>query len=88
MAHTHAVLLKTWRERANSGQAEARKVLAEMLTPSGELMLTLLLLDHLIPYIYCFVLYADDITHHSKGVACCVRADKHIGLKLWFKSRL
>ncbi|XP_071802792.1 uncharacterized protein [Asterias amurensis] len=36
MAHTHAVLLKTWRERANSGQAEARKVLAEMLTPSGK----------------------------------------------------
>ncbi|XP_022093989.1 plectin-like [Acanthaster planci] len=36
MAQSHAVLLKTWRERANSGQAEARKVLAEMLTPSGK----------------------------------------------------
>ncbi|XP_071481899.1 uncharacterized protein [Diadema antillarum] len=36
MAKTHGLLLKQWRERAISGQAEARKVLAEMLTPSGQ----------------------------------------------------
>ncbi|XP_015222485.2 uncharacterized protein [Lepisosteus oculatus] len=35
MAHTHWQLLQDWRERARSGQAEARRVLAEMLTPSG-----------------------------------------------------
>ena len=32
---THANLLKQWRDRAISGQTEARRVLAEMLTPSG-----------------------------------------------------
>nr|XP_054769989.1 uncharacterized protein LOC129277838 [Lytechinus pictus] len=35
LARTHKLLLKQWRERAISGQLEARKVLAEMLTPSG-----------------------------------------------------
>ncbi|XP_066569065.1 uncharacterized protein LOC136758521 [Amia ocellicauda] len=35
MAHTHPHLLQQWRERAQSGQTEARRVLAEMLTPSG-----------------------------------------------------
>lgn len=35
IALTHGRLLKVWRERAISGQVEARRVLAEMLTPSG-----------------------------------------------------
>jgi len=35
MALTHGRLLETWRERATSSQVEARRVLAEMLTPSG-----------------------------------------------------
>lgn len=35
IALTHANLLKQWRDRAISGQTEARRVLAEMLTPSG-----------------------------------------------------
>lgn len=35
MALTHGRLLDVWRERAVSGQVEARRVLAEMLTPSG-----------------------------------------------------
>ncbi|XP_022247033.1 uncharacterized protein LOC106463742 isoform X2 [Limulus polyphemus] len=35
MAISHELLLEEWRERAKSGQAEARRVLAEMLTPSG-----------------------------------------------------
>ncbi|XP_046341366.1 putative uncharacterized protein DDB_G0271606 isoform X2 [Haliotis rufescens] len=35
MALTHHRLLLQWRERATSGQQEARRVLAEMLTPSG-----------------------------------------------------
>ena len=35
MALTHFRLLHCWRERATSGQVEARRVLAEMLTPSG-----------------------------------------------------
>lgn len=32
---THPNLLKSWRSRAVSGQMEARKVIAEMLTPAG-----------------------------------------------------
>ena len=35
IALTHTNLLKQWRDRAISGQTEARRVLAEMLTPSG-----------------------------------------------------
>lgn len=35
IAMTHTNLLKQWRDRAISGQTEARRVLAEMLTPSG-----------------------------------------------------
>ncbi|XP_041098855.1 uncharacterized protein LOC121309755 isoform X2 [Polyodon spathula] len=35
MAHSYGCLLQLWRERAQTGQAEARRVLAEMLTPSG-----------------------------------------------------
>ncbi|XP_041369332.1 uncharacterized protein LOC121383395 [Gigantopelta aegis] len=35
MSLTHLLLLEQWRERAQTGQAEARRVLAEMLTPSG-----------------------------------------------------
>lgn len=35
MAVTHNKLLQQWRNRSVSGQAEARRVLAEMLTPSG-----------------------------------------------------
>lgn len=35
MALTHHRLLYRWRDRAISGQVEARRVLAEMLTPSG-----------------------------------------------------
>ncbi|XP_078606310.1 uncharacterized protein LOC144879003 isoform X1 [Branchiostoma floridae x Branchiostoma japonicum] len=35
MALTHGRLLQQWRDRARSGQIEARRVLAEMLTPSG-----------------------------------------------------
>jgi hypothetical protein len=35
MALTHARLLETWRATAKLGQREARRVLAEMLTPSG-----------------------------------------------------
>jgi len=36
MAVTHRKLLQEWRERARKGQLEARRVIAEMLTPSGE----------------------------------------------------
>ncbi|XP_032231684.2 uncharacterized protein LOC5507258 isoform X2 [Nematostella vectensis] len=32
---THLKLIQNWRDRATSGQTEARRVLAEMLTPSG-----------------------------------------------------
>lgn len=35
MAHSYSRLTQQWRERASTGQAEARRVLAEMLTPSG-----------------------------------------------------
>ncbi|XP_023239006.1 uncharacterized protein LOC111637676, partial [Centruroides sculpturatus] len=35
IALSHGKLLQQWRERAEMGQAEARRVLAEMLTPSG-----------------------------------------------------
>ncbi|XP_013419750.1 uncharacterized protein LOC106180336 isoform X2 [Lingula anatina] len=35
IALTHPKLLEQWRERAQSGQMEARRVIAEMLTPSG-----------------------------------------------------
>ncbi|XP_044848529.1 uncharacterized protein LOC123352457 [Mauremys mutica] len=35
MAHTYGRLLQRWRDRALTGQSEARRVLAEMLTPSG-----------------------------------------------------
>ncbi|XP_064616113.1 uncharacterized protein LOC135480256 isoform X2 [Liolophura sinensis] len=35
VAVTHSRLLQEWRDRATQGQAEARRVLAEMLTPSG-----------------------------------------------------
>lgn len=35
LAVTHSRLLQQWRERVLIGQAEARRVLAEMLTPSG-----------------------------------------------------
>ncbi|XP_048469359.1 uncharacterized protein LOC109931616 [Rhincodon typus] len=35
MARTHGRLLHFWRERASKGQADARRALAEMLTPSG-----------------------------------------------------
>ncbi len=42
MALTHNRLLEEWRERALSGQVEARRVMAEMLTPSG---MTILLLE-------------------------------------------
>ena len=35
IALTHIKLLQQWRDRAISGQTEARRVLAEMLTPSG-----------------------------------------------------
>lgn len=35
IAITHSKLLQQWRDRAVSGQTEARRVLAEMLTPSG-----------------------------------------------------
>lgn len=35
MALTHGRLLEVWRQRAASSQVEARRVLAEMLTPSG-----------------------------------------------------
>ncbi|XP_071948544.1 uncharacterized protein [Antedon mediterranea] len=35
LAKTYGVLVKNWRERATSSQTEARKVLAEMLIPSG-----------------------------------------------------
>ena len=36
MVHTHRNLLSQWRKRAVMNQSEARRVLAEMLTPSGE----------------------------------------------------
>ena len=36
IALTHTNLLETWRERAASGQSETRRVLGEMLTPSGK----------------------------------------------------
>ncbi|XP_065428128.1 uncharacterized protein LOC122174080 isoform X3 [Chrysemys picta bellii] len=35
MAHTYGRLLQHWRDQALMGQSEARRVLAEMLTPSG-----------------------------------------------------
>ncbi|XP_031565617.1 uncharacterized protein LOC116300805 isoform X2 [Actinia tenebrosa] len=35
IAQSHIKLLQQWRDRAVSGQTEARRVLAEMLTPSG-----------------------------------------------------
>jgi len=35
MVLTHSKLLETWRATAKLGQREARRVLAEMLTPSG-----------------------------------------------------
>ncbi len=35
MAQTHPTLLQQWRDRAITGQIEARRVIAEMLTPSG-----------------------------------------------------
>lgn len=35
IAQSHKKLLQQWRDRAVSGQIEARRVLAEMLTPSG-----------------------------------------------------
>lgn len=35
MVLTHSKLLEAWRARAKLGQREARRVLAEMLTPSG-----------------------------------------------------
>ncbi|XP_021940778.1 uncharacterized protein LOC110840210 isoform X3 [Zootermopsis nevadensis] len=35
MVLTHSKLLETWRARVKLGQREARRVLAEMLTPSG-----------------------------------------------------
>ncbi|KAK3586969.1 hypothetical protein CHS0354_026685 [Potamilus streckersoni] len=35
MAATHCRLLEKWRERALTSQAEARRVMAEMLTPAG-----------------------------------------------------
>ncbi|XP_053863850.1 uncharacterized protein LOC128825390 [Malaclemys terrapin pileata] len=35
MAHTYGQLLQHWRDRALMGQSEARRVLAEMPTPSG-----------------------------------------------------
>ncbi|XP_052788266.1 uncharacterized protein LOC128223070 [Mya arenaria] len=35
LALTHRRLLQDWRTRAQQGQAEARRVLAEMLTPAG-----------------------------------------------------
>ena len=35
MARTHSKLLEDWRAMAKKGQREARRVLAEMLTPSG-----------------------------------------------------
>ncbi len=41
MALTHNRLLEEWRERALSGQVEARRVMAEMLTPSGTTILLL-----------------------------------------------
>lgn len=35
MADTHRKLLADWRERARTSQIEARRVIAEMLIPSG-----------------------------------------------------
>ena len=35
MALTHQTLLQQWRDRSKQGQAEARRVIGEMLTPSG-----------------------------------------------------
>lgn len=35
MALTHKRLLQSWRDRAQQGQQEARRVMAEMLTPAG-----------------------------------------------------
>lgn len=35
MALTLQTLLEEWREKSKRGQAEARRVIAEMLTPSG-----------------------------------------------------
>ena len=36
MALTHRTLLEEWRRRSRQGQLEARRVIAEMLTPSGK----------------------------------------------------
>ena len=44
MAHSHQALISNWRERAALGQQEARRVLAEMLTPSGNQSFFLLVL--------------------------------------------
>jgi hypothetical protein len=35
MALSHVNLLQEWRDRAGKGQSDARRVIAEMLTPSG-----------------------------------------------------
>ncbi len=35
MVRTHQSLVQEWQDRARSGQAEARRAIAEMLTPSG-----------------------------------------------------
>ena len=35
IALTHQTLLEEWREKSKRGQTEARRVIAEMLTPSG-----------------------------------------------------
>lgn len=35
LALTHSTLLEEWRKQAAQGQRQARRVLAEMLTPSG-----------------------------------------------------
>jgi len=43
MALTHKRLLQDWRLRAQQGQAEARRVMAEMLTPAGKLVLKVLI---------------------------------------------
>jgi hypothetical protein len=36
LALTHKRLLQDWRDRALQGQQEARRVMAEMLTPAGQ----------------------------------------------------
>ena len=45
MSLTHTKLLEEWRERASMGQLDARRVIAEMLTPSGELAI----IEHINP---------------------------------------